>query len=331
MPRCTISVSPRSRSASRYFDRRRSRVDPRPGQPRARAAAGTASAGRAGASRRARSPGPRAPARGRGGPSRPPAAPANPLPGPGDAVAARPTCLIRSGGTDRKPASRMADQPEPTTHFGYETVPEAEKAARVHGVFASVADALRPDERRDEPRHPPALEGRAARLAGAPARHGAPRRRRRHRRHRLPLPRAGSRASGHATVLDMTEDMLERGPPPRRGDRLRRRARLGGRRRDGAPLRRRELRRLHHLLRHPQRHPHRGRARRGLPRAQARRPAPRPRVQPGARAQPALALRPLLVQRHPGARPGDRRRPRRATSTSSNRSAASPTRTPSPR
>ena len=28
---------------------------------------------------------------------------------------------------------------EPTTHFGYETVPEAEKAGRVHGVFTSVA------------------------------------------------------------------------------------------------------------------------------------------------------------------------------------------------
>jgi demethylmenaquinone methyltransferase/2-methoxy-6-polyprenyl-1,4-benzoquinol methylase len=28
---------------------------------------------------------------------------------------------------------------EPTTHFGYATVPEAEKAARVHGVFTSVA------------------------------------------------------------------------------------------------------------------------------------------------------------------------------------------------
>jgi demethylmenaquinone methyltransferase/2-methoxy-6-polyprenyl-1,4-benzoquinol methylase len=28
---------------------------------------------------------------------------------------------------------------EPTTHFGFETVPEAEKARRVHGVFASVA------------------------------------------------------------------------------------------------------------------------------------------------------------------------------------------------
>jgi demethylmenaquinone methyltransferase/2-methoxy-6-polyprenyl-1,4-benzoquinol methylase len=28
---------------------------------------------------------------------------------------------------------------EPTTHFGFETVPEAEKAGRVHGVFSSVA------------------------------------------------------------------------------------------------------------------------------------------------------------------------------------------------
>ena len=139
MPRCTISVSPPSRSASRYFERRRSALDPRARSAARRAAAGTASAGRAGAPRRARSPGPRAPARGRGAPSRPRAAPAHPLPGPGDAVAARPTCLIRSGGTDRKPASRMSDQPERTTHFGYETVPEAEKAARVHGVFSSVA------------------------------------------------------------------------------------------------------------------------------------------------------------------------------------------------
>jgi demethylmenaquinone methyltransferase / 2-methoxy-6-polyprenyl-1,4-benzoquinol methylase len=33
----------------------------------------------------------------------------------------------------------MSDTPEPTTHFGYETVPEAEKARRVQGVFTSVA------------------------------------------------------------------------------------------------------------------------------------------------------------------------------------------------
>ncbi len=33
----------------------------------------------------------------------------------------------------------MPEQDETTTHFGYETVPEAEKAGRVHGVFTSVA------------------------------------------------------------------------------------------------------------------------------------------------------------------------------------------------
>lgn len=33
----------------------------------------------------------------------------------------------------------MQDDPEKTTHFGNQTVPEAEKAGRVHGVFNSVA------------------------------------------------------------------------------------------------------------------------------------------------------------------------------------------------
>jgi demethylmenaquinone methyltransferase/2-methoxy-6-polyprenyl-1,4-benzoquinol methylase len=37
----------------------------------------------------------------------------------------------------------MQDPSDPsdarTTHFGFETVPEAEKAGRVHGVFSSVA------------------------------------------------------------------------------------------------------------------------------------------------------------------------------------------------
>ncbi len=33
----------------------------------------------------------------------------------------------------------MADSDEPTTHFGFQTVPEDEKAGRVHGVFTSVA------------------------------------------------------------------------------------------------------------------------------------------------------------------------------------------------
>jgi demethylmenaquinone methyltransferase/2-methoxy-6-polyprenyl-1,4-benzoquinol methylase len=33
----------------------------------------------------------------------------------------------------------MTDKPETTTHFGFETVPEGEKAGRVQGVFSSVA------------------------------------------------------------------------------------------------------------------------------------------------------------------------------------------------
>ncbi len=33
----------------------------------------------------------------------------------------------------------MIDQNENTTHFGFETVPETEKAGRVQGVFSSVA------------------------------------------------------------------------------------------------------------------------------------------------------------------------------------------------
>ncbi|SDZ93440.1 bifunctional demethylmenaquinone methyltransferase/2-methoxy-6-polyprenyl-1,4-benzoquinol methylase UbiE [Rubrimonas cliftonensis] len=33
----------------------------------------------------------------------------------------------------------MAEDDQPTTHFGYQTVPEGEKAGRVHGVFTSVA------------------------------------------------------------------------------------------------------------------------------------------------------------------------------------------------
>ena len=33
----------------------------------------------------------------------------------------------------------MTDDPQGTTHFGYQTVPEAEKAGMVHGVFTRVA------------------------------------------------------------------------------------------------------------------------------------------------------------------------------------------------
>ena len=65
---------------------------------------------------------------GQGGPPR----------GPGREVAARPARLISRGGNDRK-AARAPCPTSPRTHFGFETVPEAEKARRVHGVFASVA------------------------------------------------------------------------------------------------------------------------------------------------------------------------------------------------
>ena len=105
----------------------------------------------------------------------------------------------------------MADDDETrTTHFGFETVPEAEKAGRVHGVFSSVAS--RYDLMND------------AMSLGV------------HRLWKDALldwlaPRAGMRlldvaggtgdiafrflrrvgGDGHATVLDMTEDMLVEG------------------------------------------------------------------------------------------------------------------------
>jgi demethylmenaquinone methyltransferase / 2-methoxy-6-polyprenyl-1,4-benzoquinol methylase len=40
---------------------------------------------------------------------------------------------------DHKPMTEQDRAPESTTHFGFETVPESEKAGRVHGVFTSVA------------------------------------------------------------------------------------------------------------------------------------------------------------------------------------------------
>ena len=69
--------------------------------------------------------------------------------------------------------------------------PRTRRRGGCTGVFALGRLALRPDERRDEPRRPPAVEGRDARLAGAAAGDAAARRRRRDRRHRLPLPAPG--------------------------------------------------------------------------------------------------------------------------------------------
>jgi demethylmenaquinone methyltransferase/2-methoxy-6-polyprenyl-1,4-benzoquinol methylase len=99
---------------------------------------------------------------------------------------------------------------EPLTHFGYATVPEAEKAARVHGVFASVAS--RYDLMNDAMSlgvHRLWKDALVDWLAPWPGM-------------RL-LDVAGGtgdiafrflrrlKGRGHATVLDLTEDMLETG------------------------------------------------------------------------------------------------------------------------
>jgi demethylmenaquinone methyltransferase/2-methoxy-6-polyprenyl-1,4-benzoquinol methylase len=104
----------------------------------------------------------------------------------------------------------MPDAPEATTHFGYETVPEAEKAGRVHGVFTSVArkydlmnDAMSlgihrlwKDAMMDWLAPRPGM--RLLDVAGGTGDVAF----------RL-LRRI--RGDGHATVLDLTEDMLAEG------------------------------------------------------------------------------------------------------------------------
>ena len=102
----------------------------------------------------------------------------------------------------------MAD--EPTTHFGNETVPEAEKAGRVHGVFSSVAS--RYDRMNDAMSLGVHRLWKDAMLDWLAPRSGM-----------ALLDVAGGtgdiafrflrrlHGNGHATVLDMTEDMLEAG------------------------------------------------------------------------------------------------------------------------
>ena len=77
--------------------------------------------------------------------------------------------------------------------------------------------ALRPDERRDEPRHPPAVEGRAARLAGAAAGDAAC--------STSPAAPATSPSASSAGARARPGDRARpdrghagRGPAPRRGD-----------------------------------------------------------------------------------------------------------------
>jgi demethylmenaquinone methyltransferase/2-methoxy-6-polyprenyl-1,4-benzoquinol methylase len=104
----------------------------------------------------------------------------------------------------------MPDAPEATTHFGYETVPEAEKAGRVHGVFTSVARKY--DLMNDAMSLGIHRLWKDAMMDWLAPRPGM----------RL-LDVAGGtgdiafrflrrvRGDGHATVLDLTEDMLAEG------------------------------------------------------------------------------------------------------------------------
>ncbi len=108
------------------------------------------------------------------------------------------------------PAPNNETTDEPTTHFGFETVPEAEKAGRVHGVFSSVAG--RYDLMNDAMSlgvHRLWKEALIDWLAPRPG--------------MQLLDVAGGtgdiafrflkrvRGQGHATVVDMTEDMLAEG------------------------------------------------------------------------------------------------------------------------
>ncbi len=72
--------------------------------------------------------------------------------------------MRNSGTTSRDREAAAPDE----THFGFTTVPLAEKQDLVDDVFHKVARALRPDERPDVGRPAPRLEGRAGLLA-APA------------------------------------------------------------------------------------------------------------------------------------------------------------------
>lgn len=104
----------------------------------------------------------------------------------------------------------MTKTKDPTTHFGFETVPEAEKAGRVHGVFTSVASKY--DVMNDAMSLGIHRLWKDAMLDWLAPRPGM----------RL-LDVAGGtgdisfrfldriKGAGHATVLDMTESMLVEG------------------------------------------------------------------------------------------------------------------------
>ena len=134
---------------------------------------------------------------------------------------------------------------------------------------------------------------------------------------------AAGGAGTRATVVDINADMLAVG-----------RARAAERGLDDAissskampralPFPGSQLRRRHPRLRHPQRAAHRGGARRSLSRAAARWALFVPRILHRRCARARCALRFLLLQRDPCARPRGRRRRATPIAISSNRSAAS--------
>ena len=197
------------------------------------------------------------------------------------------------------------DRPDQTTHFGFRDVPLGDKQTLVNEVFHSVAsrydlmndlmsgglhrvwkdimiNALNPPKN-DAPFALLDVAGGtgdiAFRAAGAAGRR-LPRHRLRHQRRHArgrPQPRCDA--------------------PSRRAGRLRR-----GQCR-GAGVRRPLVRRLHHRVRHPQRAADRCRAARGLSRAAAGQPLSVPGILHRRRARPRRAVRLLLVQGDPAARP----------------------------
>ena len=203
------------------------------------------------------------------------------------------------------------DRPDQTTHFGFRDVPLGDKQTLVNDVFHSVAsrydlmndlmsvglhrvwkdimiNALNPPKG-DAPFALLDVAGgtgdiafRAAKAAGAGFR---------------------------ATVCDINTDMLEVGRNRAAARHLDEQVSLRRGQCRGAGLPRPQLRRLHHRVRHPQRAADRSRAARGLSRAEARQPIPVPGILHRRRARARPALRSVLVQGDPAARPRrDRRR-----------------------
>ncbi len=331
MPRCMRSTVPSSSSASRYLARRR-RADDRPALQPGRETLGK---GKRRSGRRA--------SHARCAPPITGASPRRTVSTSGSSGIRSPAIRTgnRSGADDsvgrpllwsRRHDERARDDARRRDPFGYASVPSDEKQGRVDDVFSSVArrydlmndlmsgglhrlwkeamvSALNPPRRR------PA--GRCSMWPAAPAtsRSASPRRPPDARRHR--------RSTSTANMLDVGRSARAGRPYDGRLDFVEANA-------EALPLRRRELRRLYDRLRHPQRAPHRGGARRSLSGAEARRAFPLPGILRGRHADARPRLRPLFLQRDPGAWAAWSPATPSPTATWWNRSAAFPTRSASP-